>query len=387
MILYYPVPELLPDVKARFIQIVNTAAALAQAGTTVKLLTGMKKGIRGEDIMKFYDIEDASGLEFVSLPIFRKNVSFIPFSWNGIFHLALTAYLAGKRKKGVLFVRHPKLAFFLLRNKRLFDMPLIYEAHELFHRTTEMPAQMERIKNRETYIYNNADAVIAISEDLKNEITSIFSPSHTPVTVIPNGVRNEFMDLKGESHLRQKRYLFYCGSLYPWKGVDTIISAMKRLPGETLMILGGGDRLPALRRLAQEEAVEDRIVFAGAVPQKEVGNYLLGAKIAFIPNLPEPASIHSSPLKMFEYMAAEVPIVASRLPGIMDILQDGHSALFFDPGDDIGLARAATTLLHNKGLAETLAANARIRIGQYTYATRAQRIQAVIGELKKRRKT
>ena len=82
----------------------------------------------------------------------------------------------------------------------------------------------------------------------------------------------------------------------------------------------------------------------------------------------------SSPLKMFEYLAAGVPIVAADLPVFREILVHGKNALLFPPGDATALAAAVRRLAEDPGLSRRLGERARRDAEGFTYARRARRI-------------
>ena len=85
---------------------------------------------------------------------------------------------------------------------------------------------------------------------------------------------------------------------------------------------------------------------------------------------------HISPLKLFEYLSACRPIVASRLPAIMEVLRDGGNAILAEPGNPVSLARAMKRVMRDAPLAEALAARAHSDGAAHTWANRARGILA-----------
>ncbi|MBF0606471.1 MAG: glycosyltransferase family 4 protein [Candidatus Magnetobacterium sp. LHC-1] len=380
MTIFYPVPEFICATQARFIQIMNTANSIARAGHVVKLLCGRQLGQHAEDIFRYYDLHPHPNIELVFLPIVRRNISWLPFSFGMLFKFTLFFYLLLRAGSGVIFVRHPKLAAFLLRIKSLVRMPVVFEAHEIFHRTTERPKKQHRLKKTESYIYGNADGVITISNLLREELLLLFQLHDKPIVTIPNAVRSEILNTADAvgAGTAVKDGLLYAGGLYPWKGVDVLIKAMAFIPGEVLTIVGGGDRLDELKQLAADIGVAGRIVFTGYVEQSQLVGYLSRARIAIIPNILHKPSVHSSPLKMFEFMALGLPIVASNIPGITDVLTDKVNVLLFEPGNVMQLATSVRHLIDNPAYAAEIATNAKTLAGDYTYDKRATQIMDFI---------
>jgi glycosyltransferase involved in cell wall biosynthesis len=167
--------------------------------------------------------------------------------------------------------------------------------------------------------------------------------------------------------------------------VDVLLRAIARLPGAPGLIVGGHEEEPDLHRvreLASELGIADRVTFTGHVQPGHVGGKLREARILVLPN---PASALStrftSPLKLFEYMAARRPIVATDLPSIREVLRDGENALLVPSDDPESMAAAIRRLLDDDQLSERLARNAADAVQQYTWSRRAERLEALFSEV------
>jgi glycosyltransferase involved in cell wall biosynthesis len=380
----YPVPEPLPDARARFIQIVNTCRALAEKGTEVVLVTGLRKGYDEKGVLEFYGIEHHPLLEFVCLPMLRgEKGSHFRLSWHGVFHLSLFFYLFKKelqKKETVLFVRHLKTAESLIRISKLVRMPLVFEVHEVEKSSNggkERKGRKAVLMRSEDMVFRKADALIAISESLRDHLMRAGLEGKT-IHVIRDGVKKAWLGVRRADF---GGFICYTGSLYEWKGIDTLILAMKDLPDERLVVVGGGGRLEAMKGLAVREGVAGRIEFVGPVSHSTVPAILSRAKVAVLPNISEGPSAFSSPLKLFEYMACGLPIVASDLPSFREILDDGRNALLFSPGDPGELADKIKELSRDPTLAGMLAAACKEDARQFTYEERALKIADVIEHL------
>ncbi|MFQ5900444.1 MAG: glycosyltransferase family 4 protein [Thermodesulfobacteriota bacterium] len=379
--IYYPVPETFPDPRARFIQIINTALAIANKGYKIKLLIGKRRGVTVEDMLEFYGLDPHHNLEIVLLPMLRReNASFLRVSWHGVFNIFLLIYLFRLRKDaGVIILRHLKLARLLLRCNKVLQTPLLFEVHEIFHLSIKDSEKVNKLKRLEERVYGHVNGLFVLTEQLKQCLKELLSITETPIFFIPHAVKGEwFKEINSFDH---GKYICYAGSLYPWKGVDCIIRAMKYLPGEILYIIGGGTRLEEIKNLAKKEGVEERVRFLGRMPHDAVRDYLLKAKVAVLPNTKEGPSSVSSPLKLFEYMACGLPIVASDLPGFREILTHGKNALLFEPESPKALADRIQALFNKPSFARKIAAQARRDVEAFTYDKRAERIVAAIKEI------
>ena len=132
------------------------------------------------------------------------------------------------------------------------------------------------------------------------------------------------------------------------------------VPGARGLIIGGHEQesdLGRVKALAAELGIADRVTFTGHVAPRDVDARLAEARVLVLPN---PASAIStrftSPLKLFEYMAARRPIVATSLPAIREVLRDEVNALLVEPGDaDRDGERRSLACCEISALAERLA--------------------------------
>jgi glycosyltransferase involved in cell wall biosynthesis len=176
----------------------------------------------------------------------------------------------------------------------------------------------------------------------------------------------------------------YAGHLYAWKGVDVLLEAIARLPQARGLIVGGHSSEPDLARtksVAERLGLGERVTFTGLVEPTRVAQLLTQADVLVLPN---PASAistrYTSPLKLFEYMAAGRPIVSSNLPSIREVLRDGVNALLVPPGDPIALASAIDQLLTDPELAARLARAALDDVPNYSWQRRAELLEALFTE-------
>lgn len=231
---------------------------------------------------------------------------------------------------------------------------------------------------------NHAGGLVVITEGLRDEWATV---TDAPVVVEPDGVRLERFEVSAsKSELRDlldlpadAQIACYTGSIKPWKGVDTLVRAAALLSEEFVVcIVGGSDEQRA--RLRREVGdVPANIQFAGRVRPDVVPRYLAASDVLVLPNSGEQniSARYTSPLKLFEYMAAGRAIVASDLPSIREVL-DEETAFFATADDPESLAAAIERASGEEGTRR--AANARERVEQYTWTARAERIRATFLE-------
>jgi glycosyltransferase involved in cell wall biosynthesis len=153
-----------------------------------------------------------------------------------------------------------------------------------------------------------------------------------------------------------------------------------------LHIVGGNEqRIAELRKLAEELSVATRVVFHGPVEPGKRFEYIHRADICLLPLTDTGlGGRYTSPLKLFEYMAAGKAIVVSDLPSMRQVLTPEQDALLVPTGEPEGFARAIERLLTERGRQKRLGEAARLSAERYTWKDRANKIlnfiNGVVGE-------
>lgn len=168
----------------------------------------------------------------------------------------------------------------------------------------------------------------------------------------------------------------YAGGLWPWKGVDLVVDAARSLPGVRFAVVGGADAdVAALRARA---AGLENLRVTGFRPPGEVPLWLAAADLGLVPNRSSPAisARHTSPLKVFEAMAVGLPLVASDLPSLRELLRHDEDAWLVPPDDAAALAAGVARLAGDRALRERLGARFAERAAEHTWDERARRLLA-----------
>jgi glycosyltransferase involved in cell wall biosynthesis len=221
--------------------------------------------------------------------------------------------------------------------------------------------------------------VVCITSELKRLIAERSGRRAEYIVVIPDGTNASGEEPGGA---RRREGVYYVGQLYPWKGVDTLIRAAAAYPEAEYVIIGGTEEPQAdepdinrLRQLALELEIASRVRFTGWVPYRDVSSLLRDAAVTVIPLPDTPFGRYfTSPLKLFDYMAAGAAIVSSDLPSLRDVLKNECNALLVPPGDPSALARAIQRLLSDESLAARLGKQARLDVQRYSWDARAARL-------------
>jgi glycosyltransferase involved in cell wall biosynthesis len=242
-------------------------------------------------------------------------------------------------------------------------------------------AKLKRLAEREALVWRQARGYVTITRALAELLTDRLGPRDN-LAVVPDGVR-----LAPHRHWEppaagDQPIVGYAGHLYAWKGMDVLLDALARVPSVRGLIVGGHGAEPDLQRArdrAHDLGLASRVEFTGLVAPATVAGLLARATILVLPNLPTAISTRfTSPLKLFEYMAVGRAIIASDLPAIREVVQDGVNGLLVHAGDAAALAAAIERVVAQPELANRLARAAFESAEAYSWDRRAERLEPVL---------
>lgn len=190
------------------------------------------------------------------------------------------------------------------------------------------------------------------------------SSTATRVHVVPNGVDTTTVRPPVGGRDRpagQPLTIGFVGTLKPWHGVATLLDAVARLDrpdGTQVRVVGDGPQADALARLASELGISDRVDLVGAVDPSRMPAELARMDLAVAP-YPDLPDFYFSPLKIYEYLAAGLPVLASRVGPVPQLLDHGATGVLVRPDDPAGLADALAALRDDPARRQALGRRAR----------------------------
>ena len=260
------------------------------------------------------------------------------------------------------------------------NAPLIKE--QASHRGLMDRTGAERVAE---YIFGTATALLAVSDGVADYLTA-FPAARGRVQVVPNGVNPERFPADLSPALPKADGVFtvgFVGTLKPWHGLETLIEAFAALhgldPSVRLLIVGDGPQREALQGELAAYGVADAVHFTGSVRPEAVPAWLAAMDVAVAP-YPALSQFYFSPLKVFEYMAASLSVVASRIGQITGLIDNGVTGLLCAPGSSESLVSALKWLQDEPDLRRQLGRAAReIVLAHYTWEAVVGRILAMAG--------
>jgi len=291
----------------------------------------------------------------------------------------------------VIYERYSLWSHAALRFARDHGIPFLLEVNaplrleQAQYRALHNPVVAEAI---EAQLFQLADRVLVPSAALRDYVLAQGARPGR-VRIVYNaadpGVFRSAPGIAQRDGAREQFVVGFVGSLKPWHGIQDLLRAFVRLRRRSatyrLLIVGDGPLRPAIEQIRRREGLTDVIRVTGNVDYTHVPALLAEMDIAVAP-YPRMSAFYFSPLKVYEYMAAEVPIVASAIGQVTEILTHRRTALLHPPGSIAKLVDHVEELRVHPRLAARLARAARhLAVKKYTWDRNAARVLAMIATL------
>ena len=299
----------------------------------------------------------------------KPSFKFVPFlkRWK---YLAVAYLVCFRKLNDLVYTRD----FFCALVIAVFGKEVVWETHT-FHQSLAHTVAF-RIADR----LSNFKLIIPITSVLQDRYQSIFR--RTKFLVLPDGAK--FPRLCRYHQARPKLTVGYVGSFHDGKGFDTVIALAAKLPEFRFLVAGE----VGVEKYQEEIKSYSNIEMRGYVSQKDLPLIFAELDIGLLPNKPvvtlfddgQEIGKYTSPLKMFEYMSYGVPVIASDLPVLREVLTDENAILV--PHDDVSAWKHA---IH-----ELESVERRMRLGEvghrevmakYSWEARAQVLVSEISSL------
>ena len=232
---------------------------------------------------------------------------------------------------------------------------VVYDSHELFVEAGSaalLPSPARRLLSRyERGLAHEATAVVTVNHSIAGELCRRLGvPLPTVVMNCPPVgawplVAREDSPLRALLPSRRCRAVLYHGALSPYRGVETAVDALDRLPLDVVLaVIGDGPLFEGLR--AEAERRPSRLVLRPAVPIGDLPRWVAGADVGLVAFEPVNRNNYlATPNKLFECLASGVPVVASAFPEMGQVVAETGGGATCPPGDPVALADAVMSIL------------------------------------------
>lgn len=371
----------LPSERAHSVHIVEMCAALSavNGGNVFLLVPTRATGAEEKDVYKYYgvpknfEILRSKSLDAFRLPIPRK-LAYYLHAWS---FARSAAKIVRSYPDALILSRDLYAAYKLVKQGR----KVAFEVHDF-------PGK------RAAAMLKKIPRIITTNNWKKEQLIKQFKIDSTRIFVAPNAADfKKFQPsadhpqgdsiFSGKLHQemkwpRDKKMVLYTGSLYSWKGVHTLACSARFIDKDTAMVLmgGGEEDRKEFREFLKKENLVDRVTLLPHRPHGEIAQVLSSAGVLVVPTSAKEliGEKETSPLKIFEYLGAQKPIVASDVMSSREVL-DESMAIFFKPDDPKDCARAITAALSMDSSAwQSMASAQNAFIKTRTWEARAKNI-------------
>jgi len=276
--------------------------------------------------------------------------------------------------------------------KELYGLPLVSTVHSLEPLRPWKREQLGNAYNLSLWMektgIENSDRVLAVSKEMRDDILKHFTIPEEKVTVLHNGIDLNKYKNRGKGDALAKYgvdfpYILFVGRLSRQKGITVLIDAMERLKQNMkLVILASSPDTPEIENeVAESVKGKDNIVWINKMlPENELIQFYSNASLFACPSIYEPFGIIN-----LEAMACNVPVVASAVGGIKEVVVDGETGLLVSPDKPQELADAMDELLGDKDMCRRLGENGRRRVEtMFSWESIAKKLIAIYEDILKK---
>jgi len=325
---FYAYPEALPTEQARGVSVVNTVNEWMALNDELELVVGESSQARCVNAHYQVDIPDSKFKVLSKRLLLRSNKIYI---WR-------LKRLIRMHPGSVVYTRHLKVARALIEDKAL-DCSVFYEVHEFFYHSVDASRGVKRarLKSAEAKVLEGAAGLVFWNHNLERLAVTNFPGIQANRLVATSGIREVAHNLVASD--KQQDRIVYLGSLKAWKGVERLISVFPDCGFSRLTVVGGSaEEISILRQQCHDLGVDEQVEFLGSISNHDAQQWLIDeAAVAVIPLIGGRYAEFSTPIKLFEYMAAGAVVVCPRLATVTDYVRDDVEVHCFEQDSDASL--------------------------------------------------
>ena len=282
-----------------------------------------------------------------------------------------------------VYVRAHQIALPTARRAVALGIPIVQECNgpyeDLFIAYPYLRIARPVLDAMQRWQYRHASAIVSVAEGLTAWLKA--ESGHERVFTNGNGANIDVFspDAPPRSGLPDRFAVFF-GMFPPWQGIGTLLEAvrMPEWPADLpLVFIGDGAMRAAVEDAARK--LPDRVRYLGRLPYAEVAQVVAHAEVSYVPMAMVERETMFSPLKLYESMACGVPVIASDVVGISEVVQECECGVLVRAGDARGIAVATAELAADPSRAAAMGCRGRdAAVARYSWRARARQRLDVI---------
>jgi glycosyltransferase involved in cell wall biosynthesis len=290
----------------------------------------------------------------------------------------------------------PDFLVFTALLPKLFGSKIVLDLHdpmpELYmtkYAIGDDSAIIKLLKSLERWSINFADIVITPNIAFRNLFISRGCPAEKIHIVMNSPMESVFHtgtgdSIKADQNKADGFVIMFHGGIYERHGLDTALEVIANLrneiPNIRFKVFGDGDYETQFMKLIDEHDLKSIVSYRGTVPLETISEEIRSIDVGIIPNKKNPFTDINFPVRIFEYLCLNKPVIVPRTRGIMDYFDD-DSLFFFEPGNAESLAQALLKIHRNPVLCQEVNERAACVYSRYRWALQRQYLLELVGGL------
>jgi glycosyltransferase involved in cell wall biosynthesis len=234
------------------------------------------------------------------------------------------------------------------------DIPVIVKIDDaIYDKSTGLKTIQRKIEKMiSSRALKNASKVLVVNENTKKIMNTYYNVPFGKLEIIPNGVDLKFF----KTVKKQNNKIIFSGVMYHHRGLDVLLESLpyviKKNSNVKVVLLGDGPEMKKLQQVVKEKQIEKNVDFEGWIDREKLPEKIADAAIAIGPLKRTTVTQNALPIKVLEYMAASIPMLAIKGTLPNDVLEHGRNGYFVNDSNE--LSKKICELLENPELIENM---------------------------------
>ena len=207
----------------------------------------------------------------------------------------------------------------------------------VYAKSSGLKALQRRLEKRfSTKSLQGATEILVLNKEMKNTVIRAYNIAEEKISIMPNGINESFFQVKD---VKREEKIVFSGVMYYHRGLDmlldTVEKVIKKIPNAKFVFLGSGHEEQKLQEIVLKKDLSSNVEFKGWIDRNEVPMHLSTASVGIGPLKLTPVTENSIPIKVLEYMASSLPIIAKSGTLSEGVLEHGKNGFFVDDTDEL----------------------------------------------------
>ena len=248
-------------------------------------------------------------------------------------------------------------------------IPVIVKIDDaIYEKSSGIKSIQRRIeKMYSTKTLQNASCILVSNESIKKIIHDYYKIDEEKISIVPNGIDTSLF----KKNKKKELIVIFSGAMYYHRGLDILLKSapkvVAKIPNVKFLLLGDGPEIEKLKDVTRENRISKNVEFKGWIERNEIPNYLADGTIGIGPLRSTTVTKNALPIKVLEYMASSLPIIAAEETLPNDVLRNDFNGYFIKDVDE--LTEKIIFLLQNEEIREKFGNNSKELVAKFDWKT------------------